>query len=82
MRAIFSGFMSMQGFKPATLGGTKAASLFLFFSAVFSDCFSCLSCHFFADFFLSLRKYSPLSNSRSICNIPKLTRAFNEAHIR
>jgi hypothetical protein len=30
---------------------------------------SSFSCHFFADFFLSLMKYSPFSSSRSIYKI-------------
>nr|GMD27398.1 hypothetical protein Iba_chr08dCG13390 [Ipomoea batatas] len=45
--------------------GTKAASRFLLFSEVFSACFSCFSCHFLANFLLSLRKYSPLSSCKS-----------------
>lgn len=48
-----------------TLGGIKDSALFLLFSAVFSACFSCFSSHFFANLFLSLKKYSPLSNRRS-----------------
>lgn len=52
-----------------TFGGTNAASLFLLFSSALPDCFSSFSCHFFADFFLSLMKYSPFSSSRSIYKI-------------
>uniref|UniRef100_A0A0A9GFJ8 Uncharacterized protein n=1 Tax=Arundo donax TaxID=35708 RepID=A0A0A9GFJ8_ARUDO len=49
-----------------SFGGTNAASLFLLFSLDFPACFSSFSCHFFADLFLSLMKYSPVSSSRSI----------------
>lgn len=49
-----------------TSGGINAASLFLLLSAVFSACFSCFSRHFFADFILSVKKYSPVSSWMSI----------------
>lgn len=47
----------------------KASSLLRLFSATFCACFSCFSCHIFADFFFSLKKYSPVSNSISSCNM-------------
>ena len=48
-----------------TSGGMNEASLILFFSVLFSVCFSCFSCHFFSDFFLSFKKNSPDSNCLS-----------------
>lgn len=67
IRCLSDGYNQQKELQKRTLGGTKAASLFLLFSAVFSNCFSCFSCHFFACFFLSLKKYSPVSSCISSC---------------